>query len=158
MWTFLSMLLVGAVTANQIIKRQGRDGKIRTAGVAADAVLYEGTLCFEDAGGDAAGVIVDETTSFLGVVRDFVDNTGGADGDKDVEFWTDGDFELPMDTTSLTAADLGKAVYAVDNYTVSETATDQPPVGVIVKILSTSRAVVSIHGLGERDTGPVVTS
>lgn len=151
-----------AVTANQTIKRQGRDGKIRKVPVAADAVLYEGTLCFEDAGGDFSGTVV-ENGQFGGVVRKFVDNTGGADGSgggfgaKYAEVWTDGDFELPMDTTSLAAADIGKAVYGVDNYTISETATDLVPVGVITGIVSTSVAIVSIHGLGERDTGPLVT-
>lgn len=153
------LLLVGmAVTANQIVKRQGRDGGIVDVGVAADAVLYEGTLCYEDAGGDAAAVIVDETTSFLGIVRDAVDNTGGADGDKRVEVWTDGIFELSMDTTSLAAADLGKPVYGVDNFSVTETATDKPPVGTLVKIISTSKALVSIQGLGRRDAGAVVSS
>lgn len=147
-----------AVTANQTIKRQGRDGKIRSAGVAADAILYEGTLCYEDAGGDAAGVIVDETTSFLGLVRSKQDNTGGADGDINVEFWTDGDVELPMDTTSLTNADLGKTVFGVDNYSVTETATDAPAVGILTKIISTSLALVSIKGLGEGElTHPTST-
>ncbi len=147
-----------AVTANQVVKRQGRDGKIRSVGVAADAVIYEGTLVYEDAGGDAAGVIVDETTSFLGIARKKVDNTGGADGDLNIELWTDGDFELTLDSGSAVAADLGKVVYGVDNYTVSETATDQPRVGTIVKVVDTSTVWVSIKGLGEADLGPVVSS
>lgn len=138
-----------AVTANQIIKRRGRDGKIRKVPVAADAVLYEATLCYEDAGGDAAAAIVDETTSFLGVVRKFVDNTGGADGDKFAEVWTDGDFELTLDTTSLVKADLGKTVFGVDNFTVTETATDAPAVGIITEYLTTSTAMVAIKGVGE---------
>jgi hypothetical protein len=145
-----------AVTANQIVKRQGRDGKIRDVPVAASTIIYEGTMVFEDAGGDFTGTVL-ENGSFAGIAREHVDNSAGADGDKRVEVWTDGVFELTMDTTSLIAADIGKAVYGVDNFTISETATDLVPVGIIVKVLSTTKALVAIHGLGERDTGPLVT-
>lgn len=151
-----------AVTTNQVVKRQGRDGKIRALPVAANAIIYEGTLCFEDAGGDFTGTVL-ENGQFGGIARYYVDNTGGTDGSaggagaKFVEVWTDGDFELNMDTTSLLPEDIGKPVYGVDNYTVTETATDLVPVGILVKIISTSKALVSIHGLGERDTGPLVT-
>lgn len=138
-----------AVTANQIVKRQGRDGKLESFPVAANAVLYEGTMCFLDAGGDAAAVINTDVGKFLGIVRKKVDNTGGADGDLQVEVWTDGTFELPMSGADLVAADLGKTVYAVDNYSLSETAADQPVVGHIVGIVSTSVARVAIKGLGE---------
>lgn len=143
-----------AVTANQVVKRQGRDGKIRSCGVAANKRLYEGTLCYLDAGGDATDVINTDVGKFVGIVRSEVDNTGGADGDKQVEVWTDGDFELPMSTASLVAADIDKTVYGVDNYALSETATDQPEVGKIVKIVSTSVALVSIKGLGEGIVAP----
>ncbi len=144
-----------AVTANQKVKRQGRDGKLESFPVAANAILYEGTMCFLDAGGDAAAVINTDVGKFLGIVRKFVDNTGGADGSaggagaKFVEVWTDGTFELPMSGADLVVADLGKTVYAVDNYALSETAADQPVVGHIVAIVSTSVARVAIKGLGE---------
>lgn len=160
MW--LSFLAIGAVTANQVVKRQGRDGNIAALPVAADAVIYEGTLVFEDAGGDFTGTVF-ENGSFGGIARHYVNNTGGVDASggsaagKWVEVWTDGVFELNMDTTSLVAADIGKPVYGVDNYTVTETATDLVPVGILMKIISTSKALVAIHGLGQRDTGPLVT-
>lgn len=145
-----------AVTANQIIKRRGRQGKIRKVPVAASTILYEGTMCFEDAGGDFSGTVVENGT-FGGIVVETVDNSAGGDGDKFAEVYTDGDFELPMGSASLVAADIGKAVYASDNYTLTETATDLVPVGVIVEVVAAAVAVVSIHGLGERDTGPLVT-
>lgn len=144
-----------AVTANQITKRQGRDGKRLKVPVAANKVLYGGTLCFLDAGGDASDVINTDVGKFCGIVVDDVDNTGGADGSaggvgaKFVEVWTDGTFELPMSGADLVVADLGKTVYAVDNYSLSETAADQPVVGHIVGIVSTSVALVAIKGLGE---------
>lgn len=151
-----------AVTANQVIRRRGAAPKTRKVPVAANAVLYEGTLCFEDAGGDFTGTVL-ENGSFGGIVRKLVDNTGGADasaggfGAKWAEVYVDTEFLLTFDTTSLAAADIGKPCYGVDNFTVTETATDLVPVGIITEIVSTSQAWVSIHGLGERDTGPLVT-
>ena len=136
-----------AVTTGQMVKRQGRDGKIRSLGVAANKVLYEGTLCFEDAGGDASDVKADANTTFLGVVRETVDNTGGADGDKNVEFWTDGDFELP--SGSLAAADIGVAIHATDNFTTTKTSTANPKIGTLTELISATVGIVSIKGLGE---------
>jgi hypothetical protein len=138
-----------AVAANQIVKRQGRDGKLLSVPVAAAKVLYEGTMCFLDAGGDASDVINTDVGKFCGIVREKADNSGGADAAIQVEVWTDGTFELPMSGADLVLADLGKTVYAVDNYALSETAADQPVVGHIVGIVSTSVALVAIKGLGE---------
>jgi hypothetical protein len=144
-----------AVTANQVIRRRGICDR-RHVPVAASTILYEGTLCFEDAGGDFTGTVL-ENGSFGGVVVQNVDNSAGADAAKKCDVFVTGEFLLTFDTTSLVAADIGKAVYGVDNFTVTETATDLVPVGIITEVVSTSTAWVSIHGLGERDTGPLVT-
>ena len=144
-----------AVTANQPVKRQGRDGNLVSIGVAATKILYEGTLCYLDAGGDASDVINTDVGRFVGIVRQKVDNSGGADGDETVECWTDGTFELTMSSASLVAADVGKTVYGVDNFSISETGADQPEVGVIRKVISTTKALVEIRGLG---MGPVVAA
>lgn len=146
-----------AVTANQIIKASGYKER-RKVPVAANAVIYEGTLVYEDAGGDAGAAIVDENTNFLGIACNYVDNTGGADGDKVLEVYVTGNFLLPLDTTSLAKADLGKTVCGVDNYVVSETATDRPQVGIITEFVSTSSAYVEIKGLGFGFLSAVVTS
>lgn len=138
-----------AVTANQIVKRQGRDGKLLSVPVAAEKVLYEGTMCFLDAGGDASDVINTDVGKFVGIVRRKADNTAGADAAINVEVWTDGTFPLPMSGADLVVGDLGKTLYAVDNYTLSETAADQPVVGHLVGLVSTSIALVAIKGLGE---------
>jgi hypothetical protein len=144
-----------AVTANQQIKMRGAT-KRRKVPVAASTILYEGTMCFEDAGGDFAGAVV-ENGSFGGIVVDQVDNSAGADAAKKAEVWVDGEFLLTLNTTSAAAADIGKAVYASDNYTITETATDLVPVGIITEVVSTTQVWVAIAGLGERDTGPLVT-
>jgi hypothetical protein len=146
-----------AVSANQIVKRQGRDGKLGVAPVAANVILYEGTLAYLDANGRAVPTITDQNTRFLGIVRNEVNSNGFAAGALSVEFWTDGDFELPLSTASLLQADTGKTAYGVDNYAVSETAAAQPPVGIFKQFLTTSLAVVSIKGLGDGIVAPGTT-
>jgi hypothetical protein len=151
-----------AVTANQPIRRRGTSPRIRKVPVAASTILYEGTLCFEDAGGDFTGTVLEGGT-FGGIVRKMVDNSGGADasaggfGAKWAEVYVDTEFLLPFTGTDLVVGDIGKPAYASDNYTLTEVATDLVPVGVITEVVSTSLAWVSIHGLGVRDTGPLVT-
>ena len=144
-----------AVTANQQIKMRGAT-KRRKVPVAASTILYEGTMCFEDAGGDFTGAVL-ENGSFGGIVIDQVDNSAGADAAKWAEVWVDGEFLLTLSSGTAAAADIGKPVYGVDNAQITETATDLVPVGVITEVVSTTQVWVSIHGLGERDTGPLVT-
>lgn len=136
-----------AVTANQQIVRQGRDGKIRGLGVAGAKRLYGGTLAFVDVNGFATDERVDANTEFAGVVREEVDNSSGGDGDLDVELITDGDFEF--DIAGLTQPDIGVAIHATDNFTPTKTATDNPRIGELTGFVSTSRGLVSIRGLGE---------
>ena len=151
-----------AVTAAQVIRRRGNAPKIRKVPVAASAILYEGTMCFEDAGGDFTGTVL-ENGSFGGIVVKTVDNTGGADGSaggfgaKFAEVYVDTEFLLTLSSATAAAADIGKPVYGEDNFAITETATDLVPVGIITEIVSTTQVWVSIHGLGERDTGPLVT-
>lgn len=140
-----------AVTAPQMIKRQGRDGGIARIGVAASKVIYEGTAVFLDAGGDATDVKVDANTIFAGIARETVDNSSGSDGDLEVEVWTDGVFELTVAGT-LADSEIGTAVYASDNYTFNQTSTANVKIGELVDRVdgSTSIGEVSIHGLGNR--------
>lgn len=145
-----------AVTANQVIRRRSGSPGRRKVPVAASTILYEGTMCFEDAGGDFAGTVV-ENGSFGGIVCDMVDNSSGADAAKEAEVWYDGEFLLTCSAATLAHEDIGKAAYGVDNFQFTETATDLVPIGIITEVVSTTQAWVSIHGIGERDTGPLVT-
>jgi hypothetical protein len=138
-----------AVTANQIVKRQGGDGHIRSCPVAASTHLYGGTLAYLDTDGNATGAISNEDLRFIGIVREEIDNSAGAAAAKSVELWTDGDFDLPMASASLLQSDVNITLYGVDNFTLSETAANQPEVGKLVALVSTSVARVRIRGLGE---------
>lgn len=144
-----------AVTANQVVQRRGHCER-RHVPVAASTVLYEGTLCFEDAGGDFTGTVL-ENGSFGGVVCEQVDNSAGADAAKKADVWVTGEFLLTLSAATAAAEDIGKPVYGVDNFQITETPTDLVPVGIITEVVSTTKVWVSIHGLGERDTGPLVT-
>lgn len=136
-----------AVTVGQVVKRKGRDGKLGWSPVATTKVLYEGTLCFRDASGYATDVKVDGSTVFLGVVRSTVDNTSGANGDKKVEFWRDGEFYLPC--SSLAITDVGSAIYATDNFTTTKTSSTNPAIGKLTEYVSATVGVVEIRGVGE---------
>ena len=137
-----------AVTANQQLKRQGGNWKRKSIPAAASKRFYEGTAVFLDAAGRATDVKVDANTLFAGINISEVDNSSGSAGDKDVEVWADGDFELPVGSAAL--ADGGVAVYASDNYTFTKTATANPQIGTIAKYVSSGVAIVTIRGIGEK--------
>lgn len=144
-----------AVTANQVPRRRGVCER-RSVPVAASTILYGGTMCFEDAGGDFTGTVL-ENGSFGGIVCEQVDNSSGADADKNADVWVSGQFLLTLSAATAAHDDIGKAVYGVDNYQITETATDLVPVGIITEVVSTTQVWVQIAGLGMRDTGPLVT-
>lgn len=139
-----------AITANRTVKRQGRDGKLASIGVAASKHIYEGAFVYLDAGGDATDVIVDANTVFAGIARREADNSSGADGDIQVEVWTDGDFELTVGGT-LADSEIGTSVYGVDNGTCNQTSSAQPAIGKLMDRVggSTTVGIVRIKGLGE---------
>ena len=74
------------------------------------------------------------TDHVAGVVKLEIDNSAGAAGDKSVEFLT-GVFEF--DHTDLVAGDIGKAVFAVDNQTISRSAAAGVRAGTLRKIEGT---------------------
>lgn len=137
-----------ALTANRVVKRQGRDGKLRVAGVAASVHIYEGALIYE-AAGLATPVAADQNATFLGVARREADNSSGSGGDINVEFWSDGTFELPFTGTGLAAGDIGATAYGLDDEELSEAASGNPAVGTIVEIVANNLALVETKGLGE---------
>ena len=129
-----------AVTADQLITAR-EPGGLRQLKVEAGEVLYAGTMCFLDADGfavPAAGGL-----RFAGIVRKAVDNTAGADGDLEVEVYTEGTFVLPL--SSVAQADLTPGlVYASDNYTATLTATSNSFIGTLERVYGTSLAEVKL--------------
>mgnify|MGYP001581070136 CR=1 FL=1 len=81
-----------AVTANQLIKRQ--DGCKRSYPVEQATRIYQGTLVYVNAAGYACDVTATGVNAFAGIAVAEANNTDGADGDIEVEVYTEGDFEL----------------------------------------------------------------
>jgi predicted RecA/RadA family phage recombinase len=131
-----------AVTAAQLFSGTlPGTGRIREGLVEAGETLYANTMAFVD----ADGYIVPTMTGpldFAGIVRATVDNTGGADGDKKVELYTELDIDLPL--ASVAQADVGSLAYATDNYTLTLTSTSNSLVGVILGVAASGIARVRI--------------
>lgn len=130
-----------AMTADQLIERQDT---CRGGGpVSAAAVLYAGTLVFED----ADGFLEDDTASgankFAGVAVSRADNNAGADGDVKAELHRKGRFLLTGAGFAQTS--VGKKVHASDNYTLTLTAGAATCyVGVITEYVSSTKVIVEI--------------
>lgn len=132
-----------AVTANQIVKRQ--DGSIRSYPVAASTTIYQGTLVFLTAAGFADDDTATGVNGFLGIAKEFVDNSTGSAGDKTVEVYTEGDFEL-VGAGTYSQANVGDIVYAEDNYVIGVSiSTASVPIGKAVRFVSTTRLIVEIE-------------
>jgi len=145
-----------AVTANQIIKRQ--DG-CRRSYKAAAVRIYQGTLVFLTAGGYATNVTATGVNGFLGVAINECDNSGGSDGDLNVEVWADGVFEL-VGAGTFTIADVGSLVYADDNYAiVVAIGSTSVPIGRVVGYVSATKLLVAIkpQGVGALPVAPLTT-
>lgn len=127
-----------------------KPAEVGLCGVAALAVIYAGTmLCY-----DADGYIVDGADTagyrFAGVAREDVSNAAGADGDKDATFFREGTFKFA--SSGLTAADVGKPVFLIDNQTVGlldHASVDMAIyVGVITEVVSATLCFVDIDPAG----------
>jgi hypothetical protein len=131
-----------AVTANQRIEVQS-PGELVSYLCAASKRFYKGTLAFILPAGHATDVIATTANVFGGIVKEEVDNSSGAAGDLRVECWTHGDFVLGG--SGFAQANVGDLMYGVDNFTVNNTATDQPLVGRCVEFISSTKIVVRIE-------------
>lgn len=130
-----------AVTANQIIKRQ--DGDRRSYPVAASTRIYEGTLVFINTAGYASDATATGVNAFAGVAVAESDNSSGSAGDKYVEVYTKGDFELV--SSGLAQTDVGMPAYADDNYAVvNALGSISVRIGSFVRIPSATAPVVAI--------------
>ena len=135
-----------AVTANQIVKQQ--DGSIRSYPVAASTKIYQGTLVFLTASGYADDDTATGVNGFLGIAKEYVDNSSGSAGDLSVEVYTEGDFELVGGGT-YTQANVGDIVYAEDNYTIGVAISSASvPIGKVTRFVSGTKLIVDIETVG----------
>lgn len=99
-----------------------KDGELIAVPVAANAKIFAGALVVANSTGFAAPGSVATTLTYLGRAEEFVDNTGGANGDKIVQVRRRKAFKFKNHATDLIVqADLGKVCYIVDDETVAKT-------------------------------------
>lgn len=130
-----------------------------TLGAKTNVHVYAGGFVFNDAGW-ARGGVPTVNTPVLGISRDEVDNTGGANGAKNVvaERGDAYPFANGAGGDALAAADIGKNVYAIDDATVGKTdgAGTRPVAGTLVALGADSIPWVQIDrsaGLGVAGIG-----
>ena len=114
-----------------------RKGKQCSVPVAANAVCFAGGMAVANATGFAAPGSTALNLTYLGRFSEAVDNTGGADGAKDVLIDRNQQFYFNNDGGDpVTQASVGKPCYIIDDETVS--ATDgvgtQSACGIVIEI------------------------
>tara|TARA_R110002051_G_C8724733_1_gene497184 strand:+ start:543 stop:980 length:438 start_codon:yes stop_codon:yes gene_type:complete len=111
-----------------------RLGLSRGLSVAAAAECFAGTIAVINATGFAEPGTTATGLTAAGVFEHYQDNSDGADGDQVVEVKR-GNFALANSagTDEITAADIGKACYIVDNQTVAKTdgTATRSPAGIV---------------------------
>ncbi|MFQ6048081.1 MAG: capsid cement protein [Phycisphaerae bacterium] len=116
-----------ALSANRDVDRYV-DQELRSYLVAGGAHVYKGGFVGLDANGYARAL--QAADQCVGLAYEECDNSAGSDGDKQVRVYTQGDFLHALSGAALT--NIGGAVYASDDETLSFTATGNSLVGVCV--------------------------
>ena len=135
-----------AVTANQIVKRQGTVD-CSSGPVAASTHLYQGTIAFwERTSGAGEGYLTDDddggANDFAGIVAAEADNSSGAAGAINAELYITGAFELQG--TGFSQAIVGDLTYASDNFTITASASSTTKIGAFVEYVSATKMMVKI--------------
>ncbi len=128
-----------ALTANRDVDHFV-DQEVRRYPVGADAQVYKGGFVGLDANRYARALVAGDAC--VGLAYEQVDNTGGANGDRHVRVYTQGDFLLALAGAART--DIGKAVYASDDGTLTLTATANSLVGVCVDVPTAGQIILRL--------------
>lgn len=117
-------------------------GQIAAFGVAANAKIYAGSLVCLNATGYA--VPAADTAGFrcVGVAKEYIDNTGGADGDQVIQVWESGEFQF--DAAGMARTDVGLPVFVSDDQTVAKSTTNAIGCGMITEFVSATSVWIDI--------------
>ena len=133
-----------ALAAN--IDRKEKEGKLVSSPVVASDIIYAGALVKHNAAGFLAPCSAEVGAVFAGVAFEKVDNASGSAGDKACKVEKLGSYI--MQSSGLAQSDVGSAVYASDDTTVSTTqAVNEQLVGYIVEYISATEARVRIDNV-----------
>lgn len=117
------------------------DQQLRTLAVKAATILYRGSLVGLDrATGYARPLLA--TDQFQGLAYERCDNALGANGDREVILFTQGDFEFDLTGTTRTA--IGRPVFATDDNTLTLSGANAAYIGQIVDAPATGKIIVRI--------------
>jgi len=106
-------------------------------------MIYENTLVFVNATGYADDDTASGVNKFAGISITQVDNSAGSAGDKSCEFCTEGKFLLVG--SGFSQANVGKPVYATDNYTITTTpAAAGVRIGTVASYVSSTKVYVEL--------------
>lgn len=123
--------------------REEKEGKIVSHPVVASDIIYAGALVKHNAAGFLAPCAAEAGAVFAGVAVESIDNSAGSAGDKSCRVEKKGNFL--MNGTGLSQADVGSAVFASDDNTVSTTqGSNEQQVGRIVEFISATQVRVKI--------------
>ena len=134
-----------ALTANREVNHYV-DQELRTFAVAGGAHVYKGAFVGLQQDGYTHGLAAGDR--LCGIAYEESDNSSGSDGDLSVRVYTLGDFALSL--TGVAGSDRLKAVYAVDDQTLSLTAGAKSSfVGRVIDVPSTDEAIIRLGELGD---------
>ena len=116
------------------------DQELRSFKVAGSTTVFKGALTSVQADGYAAPLTAGEL--FAGIAYAECDNSGGSDGDLSVKCYTRGDFEHALSGAAV--ANIGDAVYASDDETLTFTSTSNTYVGFCIGVPSSGNIILRL--------------
>lgn len=151
----LMVLGVAAVAARNT---DTRPGDIVNLPLAADTVIYAGTLVARDANGRAVPASDTAGLRVVGRAEQTVDNTGGAAGALSIDIRL-GCYKFTNSATNaVDADDIGKMAVVEDDQTVAETSTNKVCAGRIMGVESDGVWVDTRHAFYGPKSMPALTS
>jgi predicted RecA/RadA family phage recombinase len=129
-----------ALTANRDVDHFV-DQEIRRYPLAAGAEVFKGGFVGLDSSKYARALAAGDKC--VGLAYEAADNSSGADGERCVRVYTQGDFLLPL--AGAGRADIGKAVYASDDATLTFTAAGNSLVGVCVDCPTAGQIILRVE-------------
>ncbi len=129
-----------ALSTNREVDRYV-DQELRSYPVAQSAHIYKGGFVGLNASGYARALAASDPA--VGLAYEEADNSGGSDGDKAVRVFTQGDFLHALSGAAKT--NIGDAVYASADDTLTFTATGNSLVGVCVDVPESGKVILRIE-------------
>ena len=139
-----------ALSANRELDRFV-DQELRSYRVAASTQVYKGAFVGLNSGGYARGLVAGDAS--VGVAYEEADNSSGSNGDKSVRVFTQGDFKHTLSGVAIT--DIGRAVYASADDTVTLDAGGNSFVGYVQDYLDTDEIILRLQVTGAVERAPI---